>query len=471
VRAGANLPLSAALALAVLAVGFSARTVAKGDVDLLRHGWHGQAVDTMQGARTPNPNMTFPLYLGAVLCMSEGIRRRSRLQLVAAGGLGGLLFYSYTYYAIGWSAAVLLLVVLSLVGWARIPRGVVWTLATTVVMSLPFLHWKHLSTVSGAYQNRTARLGMALGHMPTMDGLKMSLLWGSIALAGMLLWRWPRPRVAADDGAEVSYVTAQVKVLACCVAGGIAGMNMQVVTGFNVQAEHHFPHMLLQPVALMLVCLLVAASSRRLRLGSARAGVLLGVIVLACSGSQVEAAKNTAEIHRVPVADRTLLAWLRQNSQPGSVVATTDLRLATVLPLYTENGTLVANGSRTSGSDRELVERYLLASALTQEPAESVRAALTQEGGSVDSALPAATVSYFLFETSPEYFDQSRHRIKESALPGVMKWYRTMDVGEELKRLRVDYVWMKSGAPLTLPILRWEKVLETDNGTLWRREQ
>jgi hypothetical protein len=114
------------------------------------------------------------------------------------------------------------------------------------------------------------------------------------------------------------------------------------------------------------------------------------------------------------------------------------------------------------------VERYLLASALTRTPPGAVEAALAEQGGWADSPLPLATASYFLFETAPEYFDSSRRRIKESVLPGVMEWYRTMDVAEELKRFRVDYVWMRGGPPLALPGLHWEQVLETPDGSLWR---
>ena len=474
VRAGANLPLAAALALAVLAVGFSARTVVGGDVALLRHGLHGGVVDTMQGARTPNPNMTFPLYLGAVLCLCAALRDRRVAWMVAAGALGGLLFYSYTYYAIGWSAAVLILVLLSVSGKAKIPRGVAWTLVTTVVVAVPFLWWKHASVVSGAYQNRMSRLGMVLGHLPTGPGLKLTLVWGLVAVVGVGAWRWLRPRVASagvEEEQRTEYVTVLVTVLGCCLAGGIAGLNMQLATGFNVQAEHHFPHMLLQPVAVVLVCLLASASSRRLRVGALGGGMIFAVLFLSCCSAQVEAAKNSAKIHRMPTADRALFEWLREHSAVGSVVATTDLRLATVLPLYTHNGTLVANGSRTSASDRELVERYLLASALTRTPAGTVEAALSQETGSANMPLPLSTASYFLFETSPEYIDSSRRKMKESALPAVMERYRNMDVADELKRLRVDYVWMNSGRPADVQGLREERVLDTADGSLWKLER
>ena len=125
--------------------------------------------------------MTFPLYLGAVLCLCAALRDRRVAWMVAAGALGGLLFYSYTYYAIGWSAAVLILVLLSVSGKAKIPRGVAWTLVTTVVVAVPFLWWKHASVVSGAYQNRMSRLGMVPGHLPTGPGLKLTLVWGLVA--------------------------------------------------------------------------------------------------------------------------------------------------------------------------------------------------------------------------------------------------------------------------------------------------
>ena len=61
-------------------------------------------------------------------------------------------------------------------------------------------------------------------------------------------------------------------VLGCCMLGGLAGMNMQVVTGFNIQAEHHYPHMVLQPLGLLLLLTAGAMLARPVSGGCAGRG-------------------------------------------------------------------------------------------------------------------------------------------------------------------------------------------------------
>jgi hypothetical protein len=46
-----------------------------------------------------------------------------------------------------------------------------------------------------------------------------------------------------------------------------------------------------------------------------------------------------------------------------------------------------------------------------------------------------------------------------------------MDVADELKRLRVDYVWMNSDRPADVQGLREERVLDTADGSLWKLER
>ena len=102
------------------------------------------------------------------------------------------------------------------------------------------------------------------------------------------------------------------------------------------------------------------------------------MLYLACGAAQVEAAGTTAQLHRVRTSDQALFGWLEQNSEVGAVVATTDLRLSTVLPVYTHDGTLLANGSRTSASDDELIERI--------PPGQRADEDATRDGGTTANA-------------------------------------------------------------------------------------
>ena len=409
------------------------------------------------------------------MCLSHALRRRDTaawtpVMMAAAGLFGGMLFYAYAYYAISWSAAVALLCLLALLRPAAMPRSVIWAFVVTVVAALPFLYWKHVSELTGAYRIRTDRLGMYYGYLPTTWGLRLTLSFGLVTLAGLAVWRWLRDRAAKGGEAVAtgrwSYTAAMVPVVGSCVLGGIAGLNMQVVTGSNIQAENHFPHMVLQPMVLLLFCLVVTLWAGKRSWSVAAGAVAFSVLYLACGAAQVEAAGTTAQLHRVRTSDQALFGWLEQNSEVGAVVATTDLRLSTVLPVYTHDGTLLANGSRTSASDDELIERYLLASALTRTPPETVERQLMQQNGTPDSGLPIATYSYFLFEHSP-YIDATLRRIRTDKLAGMMERYRTLDLGTKLEHFRVNYVWMKGGEPGMIPGWGWEKALTTEDGSLW----
>jgi len=140
--------------------------------------------------------------------------------------------------------------------------------------------------------------------------------------------------------------------------------------------------------------------------------------------------------------------------------------LATVLPLYTHDGTLMANGSRTSAPDEELIERYLLASKLVQTPASTVRTELAQ-GIGAGSPLPVTTYSEFLFETAPQKDPIHWLLIPEATDQAVME-YQHLDPAAELQHLRVDFVWLSNGSPEEVPGYAWNKVFENSAGSLWQ---
>lgn len=460
-QTGVNVIMSSALALVVLAMGFSPRTVPINIIDLVRHGLHGGAIHTMQAARNPNPNMSFPLLLGAILCLSSAIRLNSPLRFLLAGILGGLQFYAYTYYAIGWTAAIVFLCICAALRPLAVSRRVVITLAVTAALSVPFFWWSHLSRLSGGYLNRAFRLGMVTGHLPSRSGVLLTIAWGAAALITWAVWQRINRNLNSNAAVDSK---ATFLVILFCVLGGLAGMNMQLVTGFNVQETHHFPHMILQPLVVLMICILTASSLTKVRPRISFAA--FAAIYLACAAAQVEGAASTASVHRFAESDKSLFAWLNGNSETGAVVATTDLSLATVLPLYTHDGTLLANGSRTSATNQELMERFLLANKLVQAPDSAVRSELSQ---GIEIASPAMQMTYsaFLYETAPQR-DPAHARLTPEAVDQAVQEYKTIDLAYELLHLRVDYVWLSNGTPATIAGYAWSKVFENSEGSLWQ---
>ncbi|HZD49975.1 MAG TPA: hypothetical protein VE178_14635 [Silvibacterium sp.] len=473
-RLGAAVPLAALLSLVILVGGFSPRTILIGDVTWLRHGFHSDFIETLQAARNPNPNMSFPLILGAALCAIFAISRKSLRYSIAAGVLGGLLFYTYTFYAIAWSAACLFLLLLSFWRKSGIPRSIAVVLLLDILLAFPFMLWMRASRHSGAYTQRAQRLGLVVSHLPSKHGVELSLIWLVPVLCVSGWWLWNRnKKPAINQESEKSLLTmAAVLVLAGIAIGGIAGMNMQIVTGFNIQAEHHYPHMVIQPFVLtLLTVVFVAWLGGRVKsdcFGARWGAVLFGLLLLACCVSQISAGYNSAKYHRIRASDRLLFDWLQRNTSIGDVVATTDLRLCTILPVYTHNYTLLANGSRTSGTDEEVIERFMIANALTATPVSRVADELRQGGG--DHGSSTTTYAYFLFEHSP-YSNEQQKNIAEKYMPGLLAAYRQtqVELPERLRKYRVDYIYIAGNqTPPEVPGWQTTEVLETTAGNLWR---
>jgi hypothetical protein len=70
-------------------------------------------------------------------------------------------------------------------------------------------------------------------------------------------------RLDTGETKDWKFAGSVVAVLLGLEAGGLAGLNMQVVTGFNIQAPLHFPHMVLQPAGMILFAILISLASRR----------------------------------------------------------------------------------------------------------------------------------------------------------------------------------------------------------------
>ncbi len=477
-RLGATNALAALLALAVLVLGFSPTTLIRNDLALLHH-LHGPAfLESLQAARTPNPNLTFPLFLAALLCLTNALRRPSASKNPAipvpktsiplwpldAGILGGLLFLSYIYYALTWSAAVAILALISLHRRSGIARTPWITLAVTILVALPFLWWKHLSAAAGAFLPRSLRTGLESGHALHRGPLITTAAYLLLAALALAAWRWLDTRPETARTPERLFAAALIPVLLASILGALAGLNMQLLIGFNVQADHHFPHMVLQPLLLILAAsLFVLAAPRLPRILPAAAFTLF---FAACAAAQLAAGLASAEDHRLPENDRLLFTFLNQQTPAGSVVATDNLRLSIELPTLTHNRILFANGTRTTAPDAELLDRFLLASRLAGATPDQVRTELTAVYPAPRPAPQVPTYTYYLFEASPYELAGAR-RIAPAQLPALLEQYRTLDLPAALRRFRIDFLWTESATPPpTIPGWTFNPVLTTPAGRL-----
>jgi hypothetical protein len=469
-KCGADSLLATLLALLTLVLAFSPRTLLLADRAFLLHAHGARAFDTLEAARTPNPNLTFVLLLAAMICLAAAIRLRntqkaSMAWATAAGVLGGLLFYSYVYYAISWCGAVGLLSVLAMLMQRTMSRVVWLTLFVSGVFGIPFAIWKHFADIEGSYLARTSRLGLIHGHAVHAGELTLTLLWGALTLVCALTWWRLRHLESARESEQApNYVDALMPVLLAVMLGGLVGLNMQLVTGFNVQAAHHLPHMVLQPVGLILIFALAALAARSRPQRRVVVFVMLVLAFAACAIAQIESARDSVEMFHLTSTERGLFDWLNANSTTGAVVATDDLGLSILLPCSTHDSVLFANGSRSTASDQELMERFLLASRLSGASPELVAVELNSDTA---ERVGVSSYAYYLFETSPYKDDVGQH-IVPGQIPGLLHWFRSMNLEDELRRFRVDYLWTENGrVPAEVNNWYWTPVFTSHEGQLW----
>ena len=466
VRAGADRVLAGFLALVVLVIAFSPLTLMMNVRAFVHHAQGARVVDTLQAARNPNPGMTFLQFAGCLLLLATALQRRSWMWAGGAGVLGGLLFFSYVYYAITWTVLLGLLGGVALMWPQRVSRVVWISLAKTAVFAVVFLWWEHVAKEQGNYVLRATRIGLYHSHRLALESVGVTEFWTAQALLCAGVWLWLRRRH------QSTFADALMPVLLAAMAAGLMGMDMEVVTGFNVQQVQHYPHMVLQPVGFMMMCVLAALvwPAGRVWRAVARASfvLLLGLGAVA----QVEAGRDTATLHAVPADARALFAWLNANSAVGSVVATDDLELSIVLPVQTPNSVLFADGSRSSANDHELMERFLLVSCLEGVSSAEMERRLSGEMPA-DSHVQAANYPLYLFEFSDTYQRiRAERRVAPDRIAGVLAWYRAMDPAQELERFRVDYVWATRGRiPVAVSGWRYVAAFSSGDGTLWRLER
>jgi hypothetical protein len=466
-RAQETTSFSATLALIVMVGAFSAGTVMQGIMSIFQDGRSAHFYATLQASRNPNPNISFAIFLLAMLLLLRGLRIRSIQWLMLAGLVGSALFYSYSYYAIAWFGVCVLLMVAALFRVSRISRVVGWTLAGTIAGAIPYVMWTHAAKASGAYTERVNRFGMMSSHALTPSGRHLTMVWLPLTLVLLIAWLWTWRTAIAGDRRDEMHRT--VILVGAAALSGIAGMDMQVVTGFNVQPEYHFSHMVIQPAVALMACLLVGWWLRRATIANRVWQGAFILIFAACTASQVNAAIHSAAFHRMNASDRMLFDWLEANTPVGSVVSTTNLRLCAEIPIYTHNNLLLVNGSRASGSDQEMLTRLMLANQLVGASETRLTDELHGKHFGADGVL-MESYSLFLFEHSP-FIYLGTHDIADQVLPSVLEQYRRMNLGAMLQKFRVDYIYgRRDESPVAIPGFYVRRVLDTPEGTLWHLE-
>jgi hypothetical protein len=314
--------------------------------------------------RTPQPEISFTIVLGGLLLTSRALCRPTMRSAVAVGFVGALIVASYYFYAIGWGLTLVMVLLLA-VAWRKWGE-VKWVAVALVVMiaaSTPYIIATARGKVEGGQTYLLDRAGVY-----TRAPQVIPLL--AFIVGVLLIWKFGEPLLAGQER------NTRIVLLILLLLAGVAGLNFQILSGYDAQHETHFWNRLIQPVGFFLAgcCLLTIVERWRLRrMDYIAAGVF--VLILLNSGvRQLYAGNQIAEEQRASRPEVELLAWIRSHVPGGSVLGTLNFELVALIPAMGPNFSYLPMEKRTLTPPDEIVERcYELAFLLTASPDDFYR--------------------------------------------------------------------------------------------------
>lgn len=328
--------------------------------------WFGNDpfVAPLEVTRTPQPEISFLLLMGVVALTGRAIQQKaSWWWTIAAGFASGLLIYSYYFYAVGWTVALLLLIVFTL-SWKHphAARRAACIFALMGVVGIPYA----LITIEGKRQGGQTYLLERMGvytHTPDIPYLLLAI---ALSVALFLLGR-------RFLNAEPRYV-----VLVFLIIGGVWGVNSQIVSGYNAQHWHFWKRLVKPAEFLLFACVAGRLAEqfwmRRGRKLQTLAVALIVCVVLNAAARQCYSAAQIAPVQRATNPRIEILSWARQHLSTGHVLGTLDPDLILLIPALTADYTYAPSGLRSLTPTDEIVARYYeLAAWLDTSDADLMR--------------------------------------------------------------------------------------------------
>jgi hypothetical protein len=310
--------------------------------------WYGydMRIAPADFSRTPNPEITFPLLIGAVLLLVRALHAGRPRDLLASALVSTLIVYSYYFYTLAWALLFCILMLLAAFWRNReIFKRLIILGSLIAAGSLPFLWVTYAGMREGDQKNLLYRQGI-FRHTADVPAIFY------LAIGLWIVWKFGPEMLAFP-------VRTRITVLFALALAGFAGLNLQVITGYDAQ-HTHFWNRLIAPIAYFLFSCWLFSVIERSR--SPRA-ILIGRVVLAllianAAARQFLVAKWIAETQRATRPEIEVLAWTRNHLRPGVVVGTLDPEMISMLPALTADFSYVPAAGRSTISMQEVADRY-----------------------------------------------------------------------------------------------------------------
>ena len=285
---------------------------------------------------------------------------KKKLFTLLAGIFYGLLFYLYFYFWIFITIFLgLLLSLLFLKGKRDEAIKIFLAGIIGIFVSIPFwINYFNLASLLQYNELIERTVGKEVGYGFRFDLWMDYLVY--VAIAILVLWL-----------GEKLKTPIKALFLAALALAGIVVLNLQVLSGFNVQSDHWFSRVFIithniiaASVAYDLFLyfkpsVAVLADKYRTTLR-----VVFFVAVLYFSAgvlyNQTVIEKRVTHNYKVPGAVMKSYEWLNQNTPNDSVIMTPSLETNVEVPVYTHNRIFLTRAYNSLASDEELLDRLYI---------------------------------------------------------------------------------------------------------------
>ncbi len=308
--------------------------------------------DPLYFTRFEYPKVTFLFFVLCLYFTMRALQRGGRKNILYAGLCFGIMFYTYLY---DWAY---ILVGLGIMGclfmWERrwdYVRTLIGIVVVGFLLSVPY--WVNFFQLKALpqYHDLFLRIGTEVSHR-----FRFWTVWKSYArnlfLIGLML-----VFVRKRNTLVFTFLAA----LLCAYA---VVVNVQVILGFNPQADHWYRISFLPIDLAIFACAYYAEKKYNIIAGRKfidKAGYALIVLYIAWGVfSQYSFSKAHAKLYTIDAAYARSYSWMNMNTPSGSVIGSISFMTNSELPLFTHNKVFVANGGNSTASNEEIWKRFLL---------------------------------------------------------------------------------------------------------------
>ena len=303
--------------------------------------------------RVTRPNLTFILLMISSILLIKLINTREHtLKTKALIGLAwSSLFYSYFYNFVVFFITVAFLATFYLVKERQIAYNLIQTTFFATLFSIPFwLNYLNFKN-SNFYADYMIRVAVEQGHFIRI--LADYLPWAIILTTFLILSK--------------NFKKEWVYFVTAFTLAGIAGLNLQIITGFNPEPDH-FSRLVvfgIEFIFLSLIYLTVIKTeatipkSLKKYINSKTIFTAIIVFLLITSAAwQFKYFENKKDILTIPTEEQEIYDWFSTNVEETSVIMTDSLVINKNIPLYSIHDVYLGGGSGfTIGKINELVDR------------------------------------------------------------------------------------------------------------------